>query len=157
MDRIHIITTSSRNLILHNNLPKCVASRLILPSSCRPRPNFSFSAYLCEPRWKLGKLHDSFLAFLEKNPLFLVEKEGYPFTSSLLDFAEAQVTLLPFGPPLALNERSPPYALLGLDLPLTVSKGVARPGLAPPPPRFGEGDRDKDMSALGVPGIGGNG
>jgi len=70
---------------------------------------------------KLGKLIDSFLACLEKNPLFFVENDGYPFTSSLLTFADAQVTLLPFGTPLVLYGYSPAYALLGLDLPLTVS------------------------------------
>ena len=37
-----------------------------------------------------------------------------------------------------------------------LSKGVVNPGLDQPPPRLGEGDRDRDMYA-GVPGIGGKG
>lgn len=36
-----------------------------------------------------------------------------------------------------------------------VSKGAVNPGLAHPPPLWGDGDRDNDM-LLGVPGIVGN-
>ena len=50
-----------------------------------------------------------------------------------------------------------PYPFLGLDFPLTVSYGLVSPGLDHPPPRLGDGDRDKDMVPRGVPGIGGNG
>lgn len=106
---------------------------------------------------KLGRLCDNLLAFLEKKPLFLVEKDGYPLISSLFACAEAHVTLLLLVPPLALKGNSPPYGFRGLDFPLTLSNGVVSPGLDQPPPLLGEGDRDKDISAAGVPGMGGNG
>jgi hypothetical protein len=109
----------------------------------RPRPSFSFSAYVLLPRLNLGKLLEIFRACLEKNPLLRVEKEGYPFTSSLRAFAEAQVTPFVEGPPLICKS---PYAFLGEDLPLKVSYGLVKPGLDHPPPALGEGDRDNDMS-----------
>lgn len=102
----------------------------------------------------LGKLADIFLDCLEKNPLFLVENDGYPLTSSLLAFADAHVTL--FAPPL----RSA-YAFLGLVLPLPKAE-PSRPGVDHPPPLLGEGDLDRDiwLSGLppdGVPGIAASG
>ena len=106
---------------------------------------------------KLGRLCDNFLAFLEKNPLFLVENEGYRLISSRLASADAHVTLLPLVPPLAVKGNSLTKGFLGLDLPLAFSNGVVSPGLDQPPPLLGEGDRDRDMSAAGVPGMGGNG
>ena len=110
----------------------------------RPRPSFSFSAYVRLLRLNLGRLLESFRACLEKNPLFRVEKDGYPFTSSLRAFAEAHVTPVLTGPPLICKS---PYAFLGEDLPLRVSKGLVRPGLDHPPPARGEGDRDNDISS----------
>jgi hypothetical protein len=71
-----------------------------------------------------------------------VVNDGYPFTSSLRAFAEAQVTVLWFTP--ALKEKSL-YPGFGLDLPLKLSYGVVNPGLAHPPPLLGDGDRDRDM------------
>lgn len=67
-----------------------------------------------------------------KKPWFLGVKPGNPFTSALLAWAEAQVTLWdePFAPP--------------------ESYGVFKPGLDQPP---GLGDGDLDMSTAGVPGM----
>jgi hypothetical protein len=76
---------------------------------------------------------------LEKNPLFLVENDGYPRTSSL--FARAAAHDMPLGPS-ELGERKP---LRGVEVPLP---GV-RPGLDHPPPGWGEGDRERDMGYRG--------
>ena len=45
-----------------------------------------------------GRLAEIFLRCLEKKPLFRVEKEGYPFTRSLLAFAAIQEALGPWSP-----------------------------------------------------------
>ena len=68
----------------------------------------------------VGRLVDIFLACLEKKPLFLVENDGYPLTSSLRAFAEAQVTLslLVAADPFSCIS---PYVFLGLDFPLMLS------------------------------------
>lgn len=66
----------------------------------------------------VGKLVDIFLACLEKKPLFRVEKDGYPLTSSLLAFAFAQVTLSPLDEAFVCVSA---YAFLGLAFPLTLS------------------------------------
>lgn len=74
-------------------------------------------------------------------------------TSSLLAFADAQVTLLLLVPALKANSLKPGR---GLARPLILSYGVVNPGLAHPPPLLGDGDRDKDIKE-GVPGMVGNG
>lgn len=72
----------------------------------------------------------------EKKPLFLVEKDGYPRTSSL--FALAAAHEIPLGPN-GFGDKKP---LCGVELPLP----VVRPGLDHPPPAgWGEGDRERDM------------
>lgn len=72
----------------------------------------------------------------EKKPLFLVEKDGYPRTSSL--FALAAAHEIPLGP----NRFGDKKPLCGVELPLP----VVRPGLDHPPPAgWGEGDRERDM------------
>ena len=122
-----------------------------------PRPSFSLSAKsLRPPRLNVGRLVDIFLACLEKKPLFLVEKDGYPFISSLRAFADAQVTFSPFALAEPFICRSP-YVFLGLDLPLTFSYGLVKPGLAQPPPLLGDGERDSDIvPCSGVAGMGGS-
>ena len=88
---------------------------------------------------------------LLKNPVFLVENEGYPLTSSAFAFALAHVTLpLLLAPPFVYRSG---YAFLGEDLPPMEPNSLLSPGLAQPPPARGEGDRDNDMSLDGVPGM----
>lgn len=103
------------------------------------------------PKLKRGKLLDIVLACLLKNPVFLVENEGYPLTSSVLAFALAHVTLpLLLTPPFVYRSG---YAFLGEDLPPIDPNSLLKPGLAQPPPARGEGDRDNDISvdaALGM-------
>ena len=155
----------SRNRSLKRRVidPSKVLSRLAFPPpwfGChRPRPSFSFSAKFFDlPKLKLGRLLETvlemFLACLEKKPLFRVENDGYPLTSSLLAFADAQVTPPPPEFPFAYIS---PYPFRGDDLPLAESKGSAKPGLDHPPPRLGDGDLDNDMSSSGVPGRDENG
>jgi hypothetical protein len=73
----------------------------------------------------MGRLVDILRKCFEKKPWFLGVKLGYPFTSALRAWAEAQVTFCkgPFDPP--------------------ESYGVFRPGLDQPP---GRGEGDLDMS-----------
>lgn len=71
----------------------------------------------------------------EKKPLFLVEKDGYPLTRSLFAFAAAQE--IPLGP----RVRGEKTLVRGVELPLP---GV-RPGLAHPPPGWGDGERERDI------------
>jgi len=101
----------------------------------------------------VGRLVEIFLACREKKPWFLVENDGYPLTSSLLAFADAHLlSSLPADPFIWISE----YVFLGLDFPLTLSKGLVSPGLDHPPPLLGDGERDNDMFVCGVPGIGGS-
>ena len=101
----------------------------------------------------VGRLEEILLACREKNPLFLVENEGYPLICSLLALAVAQVTFSELADPFICIS---PYPFLGLDFPLTLSYGLVKPGLDQPPPLLGDGDRDNDIFEYGVPGIGGN-
>lgn len=112
----------SRNLKRHIVLPRYVRNLpVLLPPICAhlPRPSLSLSEKSLRPViLNVGRLVDIFLAFLEKKPLFLVEKDGYPLTSSLLAFAFAQVTLSPLDEPFVCIS---PYVFLGLAFPLTLS------------------------------------
>jgi len=107
--KINAKTSKILNLIRRVMDPRKVFILAILLPALgyhRPRPSFSFSAYVCRlPNVNLGKLLEIFRACLEKNPLLRVEKDGYPFTSSLLAFAEAHVTPFAMGPPFRC--RSP--------------------------------------------------
>ena len=136
----------SRNLKRHIVLPRYVRNLpVLLPPICAhlPRPSLSLSEKSLRPViLNVGRLVDIFLACLEKKPLFLVEKDGYPLTSSLLAFALAQVTFSPLDEPLVCTS---PYSFLGLALPLTLSYGLVSPGLDHPPPLLGDGERDKDI------------
>ena len=79
-----------------NNLP------VLLPPirDHLPRPSLSLSEKSLRPViLNVGRLVDIFLACREKKPLFLVENDGYPLTSSLLALAFAQVTPSPFDEP----------------------------------------------------------
>lgn len=112
----------SRNLKRHAVLPRYVRNLpVLLPPICAhlPRPSLSLSEKSFRPViLNVGRLVDIFLACREKKPLFLVEKDGYPFTSSLLAFALAQVTLSPLKEPFVCVS---PYVFLGLAFPLTLS------------------------------------
>ena len=95
-------------------------------------PWSSLSLYSCEERrHRPGKRAKIFCRCLEKKPLFRVEKEGYPRTSSLFALAVAQE--IPFG------ENVPGVA---------VSDPEMSPGLDHPPPGRGEGDLDKAMRTV---------
>ena len=112
----------NRNLKRHIVLPRYVNNLpVLLPPICAhlPRPSLSLSEKsLRLVILKVGRLVDIFLACLEKKPLFLVEKDGYPLTSSLLAFAFAQVTLsLPDEPFVDIS----PNVFLGLAFPLALS------------------------------------
>ena len=150
-------TIKSRNFMRLVTFPTKVLnlSNLLPPLGYhRPRPSFSLSEKSPRPpRLNLGKLLDIFRACLLKNPVFRVEKEGYPLTSSLLAFALAQVTLpLPLAA-LPFMYKSG-YVFLGDDRPPIELKSLVRPGLDHPPPARGEGDRDSDIvSVRGVPGM----
>lgn len=69
-----------------------------------------------------------------KNPLFWVEKEGYPLGLWCLILADSHAT-------------GPADMLPGLDLPLF----MLRPGLDQPPPGTGDGLRERVMPGPGVP------
>ena len=115
-------TIPSRNRIRHMSLPTYVRNRpvlLLFIGGHLPRPSFSLSEKSLRPLiLNVGRLVEIFRACLEKKPWFLVENDGYPFTSSLLAFADAQVTLSPLAEPFIWIS---PYLFLGLDFPLTVS------------------------------------
>lgn len=155
--KTRVRTRPNRNLKRHRIRPICARKRPgLLPSVAAhlPRPSFSLSEKsLLPPMLNVGKLVESFLACLEKNPLFLVENDGYPLISSVRAAADCQVTpWLPADPFAVIS----PCVFRGLDLPLMLSYWLVSPGLDQPPPLLGEGDRDNDMM-LGVPGIGGSG
>ena len=146
MAKMNARSIPSRNLKRHIVLPRYVKNLpVLLPPICAhlPRPSLSLSEKSFRPViLNVGRLVDIFLACLEKKPLFLVEKDGYPLTSSLLAFAFAQVTLSPLDRPFVCKS---PYVFLGLAFPLTLSKGLVSPGLDHPPPLLGDGERDKDI------------
>lgn len=97
-------TISSRNFIRLMTFPRNVfnlSSLLPLLGYDRPRPSFSLSEKSrLPPILNLGKLLDILRACLLKKPVFCVENDGYPFTSSLFAFALAHVTFpLPLAAP----------------------------------------------------------
>lgn len=121
--RLRESSKSSRRGI---SLQSLVQSALKLPSDL-PRPSFSFSLK--------GRLRLSCL--LTQPP---------SFTLALLSFAEAQdrPPLLPAAPPFML-------VILGLaarTLPCDIS--ALRPGEDQPPPRRGDGERERDMRSASL-------
>jgi hypothetical protein len=75
----------------------------------------------------------------EKKPLFRVENDGYPRTSSLFALAAAHEML-----PGVAGDNAPGDGPFGNAVPLA---GMS-PGLDHPPPGWGEGDRDKVIAVI---------
>ena len=107
------------------------------PSIC---PGLSFSVYVSGPGRNRGKLVES----LRMRPRTL---------RPLLVACPFDVVVVGEAPILEESHICEPPGVripeAGLDCPL----GVCRPGLDQPPPRAGEGLRDKDMGTLGVPAV----
>jgi hypothetical protein len=82
---------------------------------------------------KKGRLAEILRMCFPKKPELASWYAGYPLTWWLLAWAEAQVTLWFWL-----------YDVTGVVL-LLWAKLALSPGLAQPPPRFGEGDRESDM------------
>lgn len=139
------MTSSALIFILRPKLPMKVLSWFSSPPPLgyEPRPSFSLSEYVrLRPLWLLGltppsmvgRLSLIFLTCLAKKPWPRVEKPL--LTASLLALAVAHET-----PPL-----DSAYGFLGDMRPSR--EPSLRPGLAQPPPRKGEGERDRDMGEL---------
>ena len=135
-------TTSSLNLsflLMRPSILFTAPTTLNLSGAHRSRPSFSFSEYECGPSWNCGRLVDSLRMCRPRKllPLFV----ACPFA----------VVAVGGGPILAGSHVCEPPGVrmpeAGLDCPL----GVRRPGLDQPPPRAGEGLRDKDIGWFGVP------
>lgn len=116
------------------SLQLLVNNDLKLPDDL-PLPSFSFS--------ENGKEMLIFLRNRLKMPEFWLSYFGYPpcSTRALLCFAEAHVTPLPLPsvPPFMLVM----FGLAARTLPFVIS--VDRPGEDQPPPRRGDGERERDM------------
>lgn len=137
----------TRVLFLQSALPRAFAVSIF--AADRPRPSFSFSAQvLCLNIGKFARFEETLRACLPNQLSFWFAKAGYPRTSALLACAEAHVTF-----------PAPPFAVgKGLVLRVVEPLCVVNPGVAHPPPRCGDGDRDKDMvPSPGVPGTAGSG
>jgi hypothetical protein len=92
---------------------------------------------------KRGRLLDSLRMWRPRKPLPVVVAVACPLADAGVE-DEVPIPQDCEEPP---DERTPEA---GLDRPL----GEYRPGLDHPPPRAGEGLRESDMGALGVPEVG---
>ena len=120
-------------LLIRPSMLFTAPTALNLSGAHLPRPSFSFSEYACDPSWNCGRLVDSLRMCRPRKllPLFI----ACPF---------AEVTVGGGAILAGSHICEPPGVRMpeaGLDCPL----GVRMPGLDQPPPRAGEGLRDKDM------------
>lgn len=126
-------------LLMRPSMLFTAPTTLSLSGAHRPRPSFSFSEYASDPSWNCGRLVDSLRMWRPRKllPLFVA-----------CPLAEVVVG---GGPILAGSHICDPPGVTmpeaGLDCPL----GVRMPGVDQPPPRAGEGLRDRDMGRFGVP------